>query len=112
MIYRTLVDLDFGDKGIVKKNQLIMSNAFTPEAEKILKSKNKIAPVSAPPLNELKGWKTRAGKLEKVGIMNLAHFLMGDILLLMEVCNASDEKVEQWKTEFRDMLGIPPRQTG
>lgn len=112
-IYRALVNLDFGeDKGIVYKNSLIMSEAFAPHAEDVLREGKKIAQVSALPLEELRGWKTRAGNLAKVGIINLAHFVMADDLLLMEVCKASDEKVSDWKTEFRDMLGIPPMPKG
>ena len=110
-IYRTLTRLSFGEN-IVEKNRLIRATAFSPHAEKKLVEMRKITPVNPPPLDSLKGWTTRAGKLARTGIITLADFILADELLIMEVCRVDDRKVEKWKAEFRGLLGIHPDPKG
>jgi len=105
-MYRALVNLDKGGV-IIEKGSIFPESGFQPAAINRLYLLNKIAPVSAPPLNELPGWKTRAKKLEKVEITQPSEFLAADDDELAETLDLDVEKVELLKQDLINLLEAP-----
>lgn len=58
--------------------------------------------VLSPPLSELAGWKTRAKRLEPVGVVTMADFLTVDAADLARVLRAKRETVIGWQDQLRD----------
>jgi hypothetical protein len=65
---------------------------------------------SPPPLRILPGWKVRAGKLRKHGIITAVHFLEADNEKLNDILKPAREAViDKWKEELEKQLSAPPQ---
>jgi len=72
-----------------------------------LEEKGRIAPVHAPPLEMLPGWRCRARHLRrKVGVKNVEDLLMADIDDLSERLRLSPSIVRGWQDEMRSWLTV------
>lgn len=67
-----------------------------------------IAPVSAPPLAELPGWSTRAGKLRKVDIQDADQLVEADVGVVAQALRVKVETAMRYQEEVRAFLVIPP----
>jgi len=103
MIYRILQNLSDGTpRGSLKRMSL------KPETEAVLVMVGAIAPVSAPPLAVLPGWKTRARKLEGSAFTMADAFLEGDEAVLAKLMDAAPERVKAWKDEIERLWLAAP----
>ena len=73
----------------------------------ILMARQKIAPISPPPMDKLPGWELRAKRFGKVGVDVLTFLEMSDNELAMLVeCNP--KSIATWRMDLRGLLGIGP----
>lgn len=102
MIYRVLKALDTGHKpGDVVPGDLFYSD----QIRQILMNKKAIAPVSAPPMEELPGWSLRAERFGRVNIDTI-KFLEMDDQSLAEAIGSKPRVVAKWREELKGWLGI------
>ena len=98
-LFRVIVRLDKGDK-------TIPPGAFTrlewlkPRAQEILQSVGAVSEVGAPPLAVIPGWKTRAGKLEEVGIDDVVQFIEADTAVICQALDRKPETIEKYRAEL------------
>ena len=59
-----------------------------------------VAEVSTPPLAVIPGWKTRAGKLEEVGITDVVQFIEADTGAICQALDRQPKTVEKYRTEL------------
>ena len=77
-----------------------------PQREKLIEV-GAVAYVGAPPLAELPGWKLRAPRLAKIGIISIIDFLEAEEGRIQEILKVRPETVRQWKTDVRGLLEAP-----
>lgn len=105
-IYRALVNLEKGEKVIVKGG-FVLEHEWSAEIMRTLETMGKVSRVSAPPLAQLPGWKLRSDKLEKHGIIFADQFLEASESDLSKWLNAKAGVIEKWKQEVTILLTIP-----
>ena len=66
----------------------------------ILVSGGSVAEVGAPPLAVIPGWKTRAGKLEEVGIEDVIQFIEADTGVICQALRRQPKTVEKYRKEL------------
>lgn len=78
----------------------------------VLVDKGAIAPVSAPPLAELPGWKIRGAKCKKIGIETVDEFMEVDIEKAAELLKVKPQMISAWKYEIINWLSVPKPKGG
>ena len=59
-----------------------------------------VSEVGAPPLAVIPGWKTRAGKLEEVGIEDVIQFIEADTSVICQALRRQPKTVEKYRKEL------------
>lgn len=102
MIYRVLRRLDTGHR----PGDVILGSLFySDQIRQILVNKKAITPVSAPPMEELPGWKLRAERFGKVDI-DIIKFLEMDDQSLAKAIESKPHVIAKWREELKGWLGI------
>ena len=73
----------------------------------ILMARQKIAPISPPPMDKLPGWGLRAERFGKVGIDVLTFLEMSDDELAALI-ECDPRSIAIWRMDLRGLLGIGP----
>jgi hypothetical protein len=108
-LYRVLRNLDGpGGQGIVYAGTLDTLDWLPERNIAILLGIDAVAETTAPPLEILPDWKRRAARLAKVDIITAADLLTADTKELATKIKASQTTIEDWKTEVREWLTVPP----
>lgn len=76
-LFRALLNLDKGGKTIYA-GSFTRLEWQTPQQQQVMIDVGAVAEVSAPPLEALPGWSTRAVKLAPLGIVDVVQFLEAD----------------------------------
>lgn len=98
MIYRVLKPLSTGHK----VGDLSDGNEFKDEIIDILLNVNAISPIQSPPLSEIPGWRTRAEKLEKIGVITVQDFLEADPNMIKDLFNYKTlYSTRKWMDELK-----------
>lgn len=112
MLYRVLTNLGKKDR-VITEGSLIDPSEFSSEAIDKLLRMGKIAPVASPPLSVLPNWKTRAKKLEALGIITIEQLIeCKDINKLAEDLDSNPVVVNSWINEARKKLEAPAKPGG
>lgn len=108
-LYRTLRSLNHHGKRIERDRVLILT--WPPETIDKLIEVGSLARVSPPPLTELPGWKTRAGKLVSHDILDAGQFLEAEEAKLARALRNRPETIRRLKAEVIRWLQ-PEREEG
>ena len=104
MLYRALSRLDKGHKKI-DRGQVFGAGEFDPKAIKVLEERRRIAPVAAPPIAEMPGWRSRAKKLGAIEMVD--QFIEADAAALAAALGVNPEQIGVWKAELGECLVAP-----
>lgn len=110
-LYRALHNLSKNEKTIPAGTILAFQWLNETQIGKLI-AVGAIAPVGAPPLVALPGWKTRATKCGKLGLETAEQFLEADTAHLADVLHLKPETVERWKVEVLGWLTVPETYRG
>jgi hypothetical protein len=99
--YRVLKQLDRGGR-IIPRDSRSRLNGLPPEAIKALEQVGAIREISSPPLATLAGWKSRAGRLAKIGIETAEQFLEGDAGAIVKCLRVKPPTLERWRAQIRE----------
>lgn len=103
-LYRALGNLSKGSRQI-DAGAVFSENELDPAARRILLERKRIAPVAAPPLSEIPGWRKRSKALPD---MNLDEFIERDSAELAQILSVGLDQVEAWKAALVAHLEAPP----
>jgi len=98
-LYRVRVRLDKGSKTI-PPGSFTRLEWLSPRAQEILQSVGAVSEVGAPPLAVIPGWKTRAGKLEEVGIEDVVQFIEADAAVICQALDRQPKTIEKYRAEL------------
>lgn len=102
-VYRILQNLTNGTpRGSLKSMRL------KPDVEAVLVMTGAIAPVAAPPLIVLPGWKTRGKKLTGSAYEMTDAFLEGDDAVLAALMDVKADTIRGWKDEIEKLWLAAP----
>lgn len=77
-------------KRTIPRGSLVTDGTFAPAAAAALMARGVISQVEAPPLAIIPGWKVRADRLARVGIITVADFLDADIEVARRALRVGD----------------------
>jgi hypothetical protein len=101
MLYRVLKRLTTGHE----PGDWERGDRFKPKVLEALVENGALSPVQGPPLATLDGWKTRADKLLRVGIVDAVDFLTADDTAIMLAFNhKTNRAVKKYKDELMALL--------
>ena len=98
-LFRVRTRLDKGSKAI-PVGAFTRLEWLTPRVQLILQSVGAVSEVGSPPLEVIPGWKTRAGKLEEVGIEDLVQFIEADSAVLCQALDRQPKTIEKYRAEL------------
>jgi len=108
-LYRILSNLD-GPKGsIIYSGSLNTLGWVSKQGIEILTKMSAIAEVAPPPLSALDGWKQRALRLEKLGIITAVDLLTTSASELAAKLRTRVDVIEKWQQEVREWLTVSPK---
>ena len=110
MLYRLLQNLAFKD-ATVQRGSLSRLLMCKPETIEILKRRGGVAEVAPPPLGVLPGWKIRANRLAKLGIVTAVDFLEADGAAVVKLMRINETVLGNWQREVEGWLINPNKQT-
>jgi hypothetical protein len=102
-IYRVITRTPFSDGRI--EGDLVCESDYAHDVLMKLLAKDKIAPVTGPPLSILPEWKLVAEKVVDIGIMDVIEFIEADPVEIMHVVGwKRDATVAKWKDKALALL--------
>lgn len=100
-LYQVLKRLDRRGR-IIPRESRSRLRGIEPEAIEILERVGAIREIASPPLAVLAGWKSRAGKLTKIGIETAEQFLEGNDAVIMKCLRVRSVTLERWRAQIRE----------
>jgi hypothetical protein len=101
-LYRTLRSLNHNGNRIERDRVLTLT--WAQETIDRLVEVGALARISPPPLSELPGWKTRAGKLASHDILDAGQFLEAEEAMLTKALRCRIDTVQRLKEEVARWL--------
>ena len=98
-LYRVRIRLDKGST-VIPPGSFTRLEWLTPRKQQVLQSVGAVSEVGSPPLAVIPGWKTRAGKLEEVGIEDLVQFIEADTAVLCQALERQPKTIEKYREEL------------
>ena len=98
-LFRVIVQLDKGGT-ILQPGSFTRLEWLSPRKQEVLQSVGAVSEVGSPPLEVIPGWKTRAGKLEEVGIEDLVQFIEADTETLCRALERQPGTIEKYRAEL------------
>lgn len=112
MLYRVLKDLSFGDQTVPRGGLVRGSKLAAGTAERLVE-RGALAPVAAPPVEVLPGWKTRAKRLAAIGLVDAAQVVEADPAEIARSVGVQVVTAEHWQSDAEAWLrGKTPSQAG
>ena len=111
-LYRIFRTLDIGKGRVLHPGGFTRLEWVKPAGREILVERGAVGEVSAPPLGILKGWKTRAEKLLKLGIVDVVELLETSPDELAKKMNVKPATVKRWQDDAQTYLTAPPPRSG
>jgi len=108
-LYRLLQNLAFKDRTLAR-GSLSRLLSCKPDVIAKLKAKGGIAEVAPPPLAILPGWKIRANRLTKLGIITATEFLEAGDEEVMKAMRINQAALDKWRGEVEGWLVNPNKQ--
>jgi hypothetical protein len=99
MAYITLKPLDKHGE-VIPVQTMTRLDWLNPAQRDRLVQVRAVREVQSPPLAELAGWVTRAGKLDAIGIVTLEQFIDGETKEIAKCLGQKAATVEKWKEEL------------
>jgi len=105
MIYRVMQRLATGPNRnvYVEPGSPIRADRFPTRTMQILLKKQAIAPISAPPLDALRGWKLRAKRFTAAGY-DAFKFLEADDRTVADATGYNVKSIAKWRKELEELL--------
>ena len=98
-LFRVIVQLDKGGT-ILQPGSFTRLEWLSSRKQEVLQSVGAVSEVGSPPLEVIPGWKTRAGKLEEVGIEDLVQFIEADTAVLCQALERQPVTIEKYRAEL------------
>ena len=98
-LYRVLKPLEKG-KNTLYPDTFTRLEWLSRRGKLVLIDVGAVAEVGVPPLAVIPGWKTRAGKLEEVGIENVVQFVEADTDVICRALGRQPKTVEKYRKEL------------
>jgi hypothetical protein len=108
-MYRALKNLSKGGQ-TVPKGDVFCDGFIDPKALEVLIARGSVGIVSAPPLEVLPGWKGRASKLAKKGIVTVDDLVKAETEAIGEALRIKADVAEKLKAEALNFLKAPEPQ--
>ena len=107
MLYRVLVNLEVGKRGILPAGEITRLEWLSEENRRVLLDGAAVSELQAPPLGVLPGWKARAKKLAGT-VGTAAEFLELEDSRAAEILHVSTALIAAYKEHVRSYLVVPP----
>ena len=104
-LYRVRADISMG-KRTLHRGEIVRGSTFRADAITVLVRRGVLSEVAAPPLAVLPGWKTRAARLRRAGIVSLSDFLEADDAELAKAMRCKPPELATWRTEVEGWLNV------
>ena len=98
-LFRVIVQLDKGGT-ILQPGSFTRLEWLSSRKQEVLQGVGAVSEVGSPPLVVIPGWKTRAGKLEEVGIEDLVQFIEADTAVLCQALDRQPVTIEKYRAEL------------
>jgi len=98
-LYRVRKRLDKGGRAI-NPGTFTRLEWLSGQNAAVLVSVGAVAEVGAPPLAVIPGWKSRSGKLEEVGIVDVVQFIEADASVICQALDRQPKTVEKYRKEL------------
>lgn len=110
-LFRVLKRLSRNDQ-IIEVGEVTDLGWLREEQQQILVDVKAVSLLEAPPLQELPGWKRRAARFRKIGIIKADEFLEGEPEELSQELRIKETTIRRWQQEVRGWLVLPPPSGG
>ena len=98
-LFRVIVRLDRGST-VIQPGSFTRLEWLSPRKQEVLQSVGAVSEVGSPPLAVIPGWKTRAGKLEEVGIEDVVQFIEADAAVICQALDRQPQTIEKYREEL------------
>ena len=98
--------------GVAQRGELTTLGHLNEEQIAKLIRVGAVAPISAPPLSELPGWASRAGKLAKIDILDVEQLAEADLKVIGKALRVKEETAARYQAEVKQYLVIPEPEEG
>ena len=98
-LFRVMLRLEKGN-GIIQPGSFTRLEWLSPRKQEMLQGVGAVSEVGSPPLAVIPGWKTRAGKLEEVGIEDVVQFIEADTAVICQALDRQPKTIEKYRIEL------------
>lgn len=106
-VYRALMKLDRGSKGVIKCGQIVVDRNWKPGYIDRLVEVGALAPISAPPISTLPGWGDSDEVLESIGIVTADQLLEASDEAVMRALEIDSMQLAQMRADVVNWLTVP-----
>ena len=106
-VYRALMKLDRGSKGVIQRGQIIVDRGWKETYIDRLIEVGAVAPISAPPISTLPGWGDSDEVLAGIGVTTADQLLEANDEAIMSALEIDRPQLAKMRADVMGWLTVP-----